>query len=493
MRLQVQVVIVADDGTRHQQIVAEIERTETTLETLGLTLAEGKQMLQTVQAVMVGQQVADELTEQRRCPECGKQRRLKEQATAPFHTLFGVIEVPNPRWEQCGCQPQPTKTLRPLGQLLPERTSPELLYLETKWAALVSYEMTNRLLHEVLPLDRKHNPVTVRNHLFQVAQRLEEQLGDEQLMFIEGCQAQYDQLPIPDGPLSVGLDGAIVRARRGSDPDRPSNLFEIITGKSILSFRRNDEEGVPPESKCFGFVQGYDTKPKRRLFELLRSQGMQANQQVTFFSDGGENVRRLPEYLHPEAEHILDWFHLTMKLTVLQQCVTGLMQGQERECEEGERSLEERLASVKYHLWHGNATQAMELVQDTDEWLESWNYDDEGERQEHPAIDKIVRTQKYLQELEIYIRHNVSSIVNYSERYHHDERISTGFVESTVNQVVSKRMVKKQQMQWTPRGAHLLLQVRVQVLNGDWEDTFRAWYPKFRPTTSQATSVPLAA
>jgi hypothetical protein len=61
----------------------------------------------------------------------------------------------------------------------------------------------------------------------------------------------------------------------------------------------------------------------------------------------------------------------------------------------------------------------------------------------------------------------VSSIVNYGERYRHSERISTGFVESTVNQVVSKQMVKKQQMQWIQRRAHLLIQVRVQVLNFD--------------------------
>jgi len=57
------------------------------------------------------------------------------------------------------------------------------------------------------------------------------------------------------------------------------------------------------------------------------------------------------------------------------------------------------------------------------------------------------------------------------------------------NQVVSKRMVKKQQMQWTPEGAHLLLQVRTQVLNDEWEDTFRTWYPSFRPVQ---TVVPAA-
>ena len=49
-----------------------------------------------------------------------------------------------------------------------------------------------------------------------------------------------------------------------------------------------------------------------------------------------------------------------------------------------------------------------------------------------------------------------------------------------VNQVVSKRFVKKQQMQWTPRGAHLLLQTRTKVLNGDLEEAFRGWYPAFR-------------
>jgi hypothetical protein len=35
-------------------------------------------------------------------------------------------------------------------------------------------------------------------------------------------------------------------------------------------------------------------------------------------------------------------------------------------------------------------------------------------------------------------------------------------------------------MQWSLRGAHLLLQIRTQVLNGDWEATFRTWYPGFR-------------
>ena len=76
-----------------------------------------------------------------------------------------------------------------------------------------------------------------------------------------------------------------------------------------------------------------------------------------------------------------------------------------------------------------------------------------------------------------YIAANRDFIPDYGDRYRNDETITTAFVESAVNQVVSKRFVKKQQMRWSQKGAHLLLQVRTQVLNEDLRTTFREWYP----------------
>ena len=90
------------------------------------------------------------------------------------------------------------------------------------------------------------------------------------------------------------------------------------------------------------------------------------------------------------------------------------------------------------------------------------------------------KIEKYVAEMIGYIGKNKSYMVNYGERYRAGKRISTGFVESTVNQVISKRFVKKQSMGWTPRGAHLLLQIRTRVLNDELEDLFRQWYPAFR-------------
>jgi hypothetical protein len=96
----------------------------------------------------------------------------------------------------------------------------------------------------------------------------------------------------------VGLDGGYVHSC--DKTSRKDGWFEVIAGKSITA------EGT---AKCFAFVHRYDTKPKRRVFEVLKSQGMQMNQQITFLSDGGDTVRQLQLYLNPQAEHLLDWFH----------------------------------------------------------------------------------------------------------------------------------------------------------------------------------------
>jgi hypothetical protein len=71
------------------------------------------------------------------------------------------------------------------------------------------------------------------------------------------------------------------------------------------------------------------------------------------------------------------------------------------------------------------------------------------------------------------------NLPNYGELWRADERISTAFIESTVDQVLSKRFVKKQQMSWSRRGANLLLQVRTRVLNEELREKFDEWYPGF--------------
>jgi hypothetical protein len=130
-----------------------------------------------------------------------------------------------------------------------------------------------------------------------------------------------------------------------------------------------------------------------------------------------------------------------------------------------------RLESLKHLLWHGNTEETLERLGDL---LAELSFIQARSNAAKKVADN-------LSEFETYICNNREFIPNFGERRRQGETISTAFVESTINQVVSRRFVKKQQMQWTLRGAHLLLQTRTKVLNEDLDDLFRRWYPKFRP------------
>jgi hypothetical protein len=90
---------------------------------------------------------------------------------------------------------------------------------------------------------------------------------------------------------------------------------------------------------------------------------------------------------------------------------------------------------------------------------------------------------KALKEFGRYIAANQDCIPDYGDRFRNNETITTAFVESAVNQVVSHRMVK--QMRWSQRGAHLLLQVRTRVLNNELREAFCCWYPKMKAASSE--------
>ncbi len=49
------------------------------------------------------------------------------------------------------------------------------------------------------------------------------------------------------------------------------------------------------------------------------------------------------------------------------------------------------------------------------------------------------------------VRSNKSAIINYGARYRSGRRIATALADSAVNSLVARRMVKKQQMQWSKR------------------------------------------
>jgi hypothetical protein len=259
------------------------------------------------------------------------------------------------------------------------------------------------------------------------------------------------------------MDGGYVRGR-------DKNWFEAVAGKSVLSFHRDGR--VPdPSGRCFAFVQTVDARPRARLVDTLRQQSIQPGQSVVFMSDGADTLRRLQQNIAPKVEHVLDWFHITMRLTVLVQMVKGAWT--EPAIVETKAATLER---IKWLLWHGNAPEAIDDI-------ECLADDVAASLDEAPTSTPLRKLGTTLGEFATYIGNNVGHIVDYGERFRAGERISTGFVESAVNQIVDKRFDKRQSMRWTPRGAHLLLQTRTRVINGDLDKLIRRRYPAFRSPT----------
>jgi hypothetical protein len=363
MKIKIQVVVELENGqTQVIQEVAQIERGTLQPENLGLSLAEAKTLLQKTQSTLIKQQVAAYLSENSSCLHCENQLLHKDKRTIVYRTLFGKLHIQSHRLFHCGCQEQPTRSFNPVAKLLAERTSPELLYLESKFASLMSYGMSVKLLQEVLLIEGELNTTAVRNNLHSLGQRLEDELGEENGTYIDGCQREWDKLPKPDLPLVLGLDGGYVRSADKKSLGKSN--FEVIVGKSIKA------DGT---SRQFGGVYSYDTKPQRRIFEVLKSQGMQMNQQVTFLSDGDNKLRELQLYLNPNAEYLLDWFHITMRLTVMIQMARGLNQT------EPEADIPKQLERIKWCLWHGNVFKGQQAIDNLVDDLEIEVFDDDSQ------------------------------------------------------------------------------------------------------------------
>ena len=124
---------------------------------------------------------------------------------------------------------------------------------------------------------------------------------------------------------------------------------------------------------------------------------MQANQQVTFLTDGADDVRDLTVLINENAEHVLDWFHVTMRLTVIGQLAKGL--------DNNERDVAlELLQRVKRFLWHGNLYRARQLL--------AWLHVDlaAGDSARHARLIQLV------DDFDGYLDANAASIPHYGAR-----------------------------------------------------------------------------
>ncbi len=402
MRFIVQVRIEPDTDSQSDVIdIAVIERDVLSPATLGLTIEEAKGLLAGVQNVVATEHCADALSNVEHCGECGRRFAHKDTRHLQVRSLYGAVTMPNPRWWTCICCNEKRAAFTPLAKLLPERFTPELGLVGAKLAAHMAFSAAGKLLGELLPVGRVVHGNEARRHVHRIGARLDAELDSEdEYAYMDGSGHALRALPKPDMPLVVNIDGGYVHS--SAQTSRRDGWFQAVCG----TVTRHDGQ-----VRRFGFVPNIDTRPRRRIRDTLTAQGLQANQLVTFLSDGATDLATWTERMNPTCEYVLDWFHIAMRFTVLANTMHGLEADPEFDDDPDdivklEVELRRDIGRAKWHVWHGNIHDALDLLSYTACGLHGC-----------APNEAQMKATKLVDELHRYLERNQRSIPSYAERH----------------------------------------------------------------------------
>ena len=456
MKWIVKLVAEVTPGQVVEQEIASVEREDLVAPaTVGLSIAEGKLILENLQKQMVTAQVQHHNTSLKSCFRCGTAFRTKGYYSSTLRSVYGHVPMRVRRIRGCSCTGTQHHSY---STIFTDRypITPELRYLTAKLAALLPFGKVTDFLSELLPLSAKVTASTVRNRTLKVGKRLEKS-ADE--------LAAPSHQPCPE--TVVGLDGAYLRSRH----PRPDRNFEVIVGKVMDQTGRTTRLAAVREG-------GPETIEATR--RALRQHGVEETTTVTMLTDGDTGLRAIQRHVAPQAEHVLDWFHIAMRFENLKQVakgITGLTEGRIR------RHALDQLDRVKWRFWHGQVERGLMGLVHLRQWAQAKCF------AHMPTMEKLG---KALFDIIRYLETNADSLPNYGQRHREKRRISTGFAESAVNEIVSRRMLKKQQMRWSRYTVQQFLNVRIHVLNNTLEDAFRHWHKGFRPQGEPIQLAPAA-
>jgi hypothetical protein len=430
--------------------VARIERDEQAgLADLGLRLAETKQLITALQSEIVPAQVAVVGERARSCALCGHKLAGKGHYPVTFRSLFGDVPVRVRRLLVCPCQGQSEAKSFGVLDFGHDAVAPELAYVTARFAAVTPFGKVAVLLSELLPISGVQNAGTVRNRTRRVGEKVVCQHATE--------TATQTATP-PNGPVVIGLDGGYVRSRHRQE----ERHFEVIAGKVI------DVNGTQHR---FAFARNGQAASAEAFAQALSAAGVHADTPATVLCDGDAGLWRLQREALPAATVVLDWWHIAIRFEHALQTARGLGAGAANAdlANDAVRNLER----AKWRLWHGRWSGCRRKLAGLFRWTKCKHLRE---------IAGIERLQRHISELLGYLEHNQDMLVHYAARRRRGQPISTAFVESAVNEIVAKRMNKKQQMRWDRTTVQHFLDVRTAVLNETLEDAFRYRYPGFRPS-----------
>src|SRR5476651_1364176 len=187
--------------------LAEFGRLDGDLKQLGPNLTEGRSLVHEAQRAFVCAQTRVVVSASLNCPQCGRKLSIKATHAIRYRTVFGKVTIDSPQL----------------------RVSPELEYLQVKWAAHLPYAVATALLKETLPVDQAISTAGLRNRVWAVGQELD----DKAESAIRGERA-YPPANSECKIVALAVDSAWLRHR----PSREEKTKPSFRSISLRSGRR---------------------------------------------------------------------------------------------------------------------------------------------------------------------------------------------------------------------------------------------------------------
>lgn len=405
------------------------------LDDFGLSLEEGKAIQRRLQEEFTQVQVDQAGRQDRKCPECNRPRGVHDYRSRTVHSHFGTCRLRVPRFRSCTCGRAARSETGNIEILLKGRATPELERIQAGLGSRLSFREAARVLDLFVPAARPHNHRTVANRLAKVAEQIE-----------KWDAASPYRISRADGaPISVFIDGAYIRAVSGYQ----SRHFEIAMGRVV-------SPGRPPRQ--FAAAPHVVTGKHEVVRAAMRAQGWLPGRDVTVFSDGDIGLHgTVFSAIRQPVTHILDWFHLSMRLRHIERAWESLRHVSDLNIYLRDVAVD--VPRLRHLLWSGYVKEATRAVK-------NMLYQFEQHPRLRDASHKLKRLYILISNLQTYLVQNTTSIVDYCRRYWSGQPISSSPAESAANSLVNARMNKKRQMRWSPAGAHRVLQVRAAVADG---------------------------
>ncbi|MBB3149836.1 hypothetical protein FHS21_006293 [Phyllobacterium trifolii] len=105
---------------------------------IGLSIDDGKKIMAALQSAVVNHEAETYSLFRRVCPDCQTFRRVKDYTMRRIRTVFGIVEVRNPRWMLCrDCHPGMIVAFAPLNEICPDRATPEMMELTARLGSMM--------------------------------------------------------------------------------------------------------------------------------------------------------------------------------------------------------------------------------------------------------------------------------------------------------------------------------------------------------------------